>query len=230
MLEIIEKGGHLMWLLLGCSVFAMAVAAERFLYYHRASINVSLLLEGIGRRLRRKEYAEAVRECLGTPGPVARVVHAAVLHHDAPRAELKEIVQEAGQLEVQRLERYLPVLSTIAFVAPLIGLLGTILGMTDTFIQVSEVSGYASPFQLFRGVYQSLVTSAAGLVVAVPVFIMYSFLASNVRSLMREMERAGIEVVNLISESKRDREILSFSDERSEVADEKGQKGAHKKG
>ena len=75
-----------------------------------------------------------------------------------------------------------------------------------------------------------MVTSAAGLVVAVPVFIMYSFLASNVRSLMREMERAGIEVVNLISESKRDREILSFSDERGEVADEKGQMGAHKKG
>jgi len=215
MLEIIEKGGQLMWVLLGCSIFAMAVAAERFLYYHRSSINVRLLLEGISRRLRRKEYAEAVRECIGTPGPVARVVHAVVLHHDAPRAELKEIAQETGQLEVQRLERYLPVLSTIAFVAPLIGLLGTIVGMIDTFIQVSEVSGYASPFQLFRGVYQSLVTSAAGLVIGVPVYIVYSFLASTVRNLMREMERAGIEVVNLISDARRDRSILSFSDEKA---------------
>ncbi len=202
-----------MWLLLGCSILALAIAAERFFHFHRAKIDVGDLLQGLSNLIRKKNYAEALHECAGTPGPVARVIHSAIIRHEAPRSELKEIAQEAGQLEVPRLERYLAVLLTIAYVAPLIGLLGTILGLVQTFVQVNAGNGFATTVELSKGVYESLITSASGLVVAIPTFILYSYLAAYARTLMHDMERGGIEVVNLLVDNRRggDREIIEFA-------------------
>ena len=163
-------------------------------------------MQGLSNLIRKKNYAEALHECAGTPGPVARVIHGAIVRHEAPREELKAIVQETGQLEVPRLERYLAVLLTIAYVAPLIGLLGTILGLVQTFMQVTAGNGFATPVELSKGVYESLVTSAAGLVVAVPTYILYAYLAANARSLMHDMERGGIEIVNILVDSRERRE------------------------
>jgi len=103
---------------------------------------------------------------------------------------------------VNRLESHLPVLSAIALTAPLIGLLGTILGLVDAFVQVSEVMGYATPVQLSRGVYESLVTTAGGLAVGVPATIFYVYLSARARQLMHDMERAGIEMLNLITDAR----------------------------
>ena len=138
-------------------------------------------------------------ECAATPAPVTRVLHAAILHHAAPRAELKEIVQEAGQLEVPRLERRLAVLATIALVTPLIGLLGTVAGLIEAFVNISSQSGFSGATDIAGGIYQSLLTTAAGLVVAIPCSVAYAYLSSRVNALMHDMERAGIEVVNLIA-------------------------------
>src|SRR6266513_978580 len=126
MIDYMQKGGPLMWLILLCSVLAGAVFLERVTYFHRAQVRVGEFLRGLANLLQRRSFTEALGECAATPGPVARVIHAAILRHDAPRTELKEIVQEAGQLEVPRLERRLGILVTIAFVAPLLGLLGTV--------------------------------------------------------------------------------------------------------
>lgn len=202
MFELIDKGGQLMWLLLGCSIVALAVAVERLFYYHRATVQVGELLQGVGKLVLEGRVDEALRESRAAPGPVARVVQSALMRPTLPRSELRDVVQEAGQLEVGRLELHLPVLSTIAMCAPLIGLLGTILGLVDAFVQVSEVTGYATPVQLSRGVYQSLVTTAGGLVVGVPCYILYAFVSARARHLMHDMERAGIEIVNLIMDAR----------------------------
>ncbi len=162
--------------------------------------NVGEFLQGLSNLLQRRNFAEALHESAGTPGPVARVIHAAIIRHDAPRAELKEIVQEAGQLEVPKLERFLGVLATLAYVAPLLGLLGTVAGMIDAFGTLSSNGGYATVTELSSGVYKSLLTTAAGLVVATPTFVAYSYLSSRVNSLMHEMERAGIEVVHMLTD------------------------------
>ena len=202
MFELIDKGGQIMWLLLGCSIIALAVAAERLFFYHRSSVHVGELLQGIGRLIGQGRLDEALRESRAAPGPVARVVQSALMRPHLPRAELRDVVQESGQIEVGRLELHLPVLSTIALCAPLFGLLGTILGLIDAFVQVSEVTGYATPVQLSRSVYQSLITTAGGLFVGVPVYILYHFTVARCRQLMHDMERAGIEVVNLIMDAR----------------------------
>ena len=209
MIDYIQKGGLLMWPILFCSVIAVAVFAERLFYFHRATIHVGEFLQGLSNLLQRRNFAEALHESAGTPGPVARVIHAAIIRHDAPRAELREIVQEAGQLEVPKLERFLGVLATLAYVAPLLGLLGTVAGMIDAFGTLSSNGGYATVTELSNGVYKSLLTTAAGLVVATPTFVAYSYLSSRVNSLMHEMERAGIEVVHMLTD-REPSDIISF--------------------
>src|ERR1700758_2054918 len=96
-----------MWPILFCSIVAIAIFAERFFYLHRATIRVGEFLKGLSNLLQRRNFAEALHELAGTPGPVARVIHAAILRHDLPRSELREVVQEAGQLEVPKLDRSL---------------------------------------------------------------------------------------------------------------------------
>src|SRR5256714_14424193 len=99
MIDYIQKGGLLMWTILVCSIISIAVFAERLFYFHRAAIHVGEFLQGLANLVQRRNFAEALHECAGTPGPVARVIHAAIIRHDAPRAELREIVQEAGETE-----------------------------------------------------------------------------------------------------------------------------------
>ena len=189
-----------MWLILACSITALGVFLERLFTFHRANINVADFLRGIANVLRKENYAEALQECASTPGPVARVAHAVILRHDAPRAELRDIAQEAGQLEVPKLERNLPLLAAIAFATPLLGLLGTILGLLETFQIIATQGGYATATDIAEGVYQSLLTSAASIAVALPAFLAYSYLSARVSDLLRDMERTGIELLTVLDE------------------------------
>src|ERR1700737_4706550 len=209
-IDYIQKGGLLMWPILACSIISIAVFAERLFYLHRATIHVGEFLKGLSNLIQRRNFAEALHESAATPGPVARVIHSAIIRHDAPRAELREIVQEAGQLEVPKLERFLGVLATIAFLAPLLGLLGTVAGLIDAFGTIASHGGYATVTELSGGVYKSLLTTAAGLVVATPTFVAYSYLSSRVNTMLHEMERAGIEIVHLLKDSEEVSGIISF--------------------
>ncbi|NNE91439.1 MAG: MotA/TolQ/ExbB proton channel family protein [Verrucomicrobiales bacterium] len=197
-MDLITKGGPLMWLLLGCSIITVAIFFERLFYYHRAKIEIGDFLHGLRNLIRNRAYSEAMHECAGTPGPVARVIHSAIRRYSSPRTELKDIVQESGQLEVPKLEKYLAVLLSVAYVAPLIGLLGTIIGLVDTFGQVSATGGFFTFTEISKGVYESFISSAAGLMVAIPAFVFYSYLRAYARTLMHDMESAGIEIVNTI--------------------------------
>src|SRR3989442_10807493 len=157
-----------MWPILACSIVAIAVFAERLFYFHRATIHVGEFLKGLSNLIQRRNFAEALHESAGTPGPVARVIHSAIIRHDAPRAELRDIVQEAGQLEVPKLERFLGVLATIAFLAPLLGLLGTVAGMIDAFSTIASSGGYATVTELSSGVDKSLLSTVAAIVLPCP--------------------------------------------------------------
>ncbi len=221
MIDYIQKGGLLMWPILVCSIISIAVFGERLLYFHRSAIHVGEFLQGLSNLILRRNFAEALHESAGTPGPVARVIHAAIIRHDLPRAELREIVQEAGQLEVPRLERFLGVLATIAYLTPVLGLLGTVAGMMDAFAIISANGGYAGVTELSNGVYKSLLTTAAGLVVAAPTFVAYSYLSSRVNAVMHEMERAGIEVVHMLTNREEASDIITFQQPGTKAAGER---------
>jgi biopolymer transport protein ExbB len=200
MLDLVQKGGPLIWLIILCSVTAVGIFFERLVHLHRASIPVGDLLRGLATVLRKEDYAEALEECAGTPGPVARVAHAVILHHGAPRSELREVAQEAGQLEVPRLEQNLPLLATIAYTTPLLGLLGTLLGLLMAFQEIAAHSGYASASDIADSVYECLLTSIASLAVAIPAFVAHSYLSARVNTIIHDMERAGIEILAILDE------------------------------
>ena len=198
MLELMQKGGPVIWVILVLSILGVGVFLERLVYLHRAQVRVGEFLRGLANLVRDDRLEEVRKQCLATPGPVARVALSAVLARECPRAELRDIVEEAGQLEVPRLERHLSLLGGIAYVAPLLGLLGTVLGLLEAFYLVSTQGGYATVADLSGSVYQSLISAAAGLAVAVPALIAAGYLNARVQDLVHDMERAGIEMVNLL--------------------------------
>ncbi len=187
-----------MWVILALSVLGLAVFLERLVFLHRVQIRVGEFLRGLANLVREDRFDEARRQCLSTPGPAARVALSAVLAREAPREELRDIVQEAGQLEVPRLERHMLLLHLVAYAAPLLGLLGTVLGLLEAFYLVSSQGGYATVADLSGAVYQSLISAAAGLAVAISALAAVTYLSSRVKDLLHDMERTGIEMVSLL--------------------------------
>src|SRR5947199_9945637 len=108
MIDYIQKGGLLMWPILACSIIAIAVFAERFFYLHRATIHVGEFLKGLSNLVQRRNFAEALHESAGTPGPVARVIHSALLRHDLSRWEWRARAEDRGKQEAKAIEHYRP--------------------------------------------------------------------------------------------------------------------------
>jgi biopolymer transport protein ExbB len=198
--DVIQKGGLLMWPILGCSIVGLAVFTERMLYFRRNRMAVGEFLTGILNLLRRRHYLEALERCEEGQGPIKRVVQTAILKRNLPPLELREVVKEVAQLRVPRLEANLSLLATVGYISPLLGLLGTVIGMIEAFIQISRSSGTAPVGDLAGGIWTALITTAAGLVVAIPCYVAYNYLVTVVQSMVADMERAGIEVIHVLTE------------------------------
>src|SRR6266566_1696981 len=169
MLPVLLTHGTLMtWLLLALSAIVIVVFIERLLHYHRAQINSMEFLNGVRTVLKRDNVVEALSICDATPGPVARLVKTAILNRDHGRERVREALEEAGLAEVPRLEEKLNLLATIAQIAPLLGLLGTVLGFIRTFSLMQQDGLHAHVGQLSTGIWQALVCAAAGLAVSCP--------------------------------------------------------------
>ena len=148
--------------------------------------------------------------CEDGHGPTVAVVRTAIYKRHLPAGELREIVREIAQLEIPQLETNISLLGTIGYVAPLLGLLGTVTGMIEAFVKINRTSGTASVGDLSQGIYMALITTAAGLVVAIPCYLAHNFLVAQVHSIVADMERAGIETIHTLTDLPR-KETLAFS-------------------
>ena len=153
---LITHGGPVIWLILIAAVIALVVFVERALYCHRSQINSAEFLNGVRTVLKRENIVEAISICDATPGPVARLVKTAILNRDKGRERVREAVEEAGLTEVPRLEEKLTLLATIAQIAPLLGLFGTVLGFIHLFQQLGADGLYAHLSQLATGIMNPL--------------------------------------------------------------------------
>src|SRR5258705_9514353 len=133
---MLANGGMMLYIILLVSAVGVAVFTERFLHYHRAQINSTEFLNGVRTVLKRDNVVEALSICDATPGPVARLVKTAILNRDRGREGVRDALEEAGLLEVPRLEDKLNLLATIAQIAPLMGLLGTVMGFMRMFLEL----------------------------------------------------------------------------------------------
>src|SRR5437764_6923770 len=140
---LLKGGGPILWLILLASAIALVVFIERFLHCHRAQINSIEFLSGVRNVLKRDNVVEAISICDATPGPVARLVKTAILNRDQGRERVREALEEAGLAEVPRLEEKLNLLATMAQLAPLLGLLGTVMGFIQTFRLMEDAGLHA---------------------------------------------------------------------------------------
>ncbi|MPM84520.1 hypothetical protein SDC9_131593 [bioreactor metagenome] len=194
-LKMMSDGGPVMWLILAASVIAMVIFLEKWFQFHREQINVGELITGLFNVLRRDGYVEAITLCDNTPGPVPAVLNAAILAHQRGERKLDRAVEGACLDEVARLERHLNVLGTIGFIAPLLGLLGTVLGMMEAFQTINATqSVYLSVTELSKAVNLALITTAAGLAVAIPCYVAHNYLVARLDSMVLDMEKAAAEI------------------------------------
>ena len=191
----------MLWLILLSSAVAVVVFVERFLHCHREQINSIEFLNGVRTVLKRNNIVEALSICDATPGPVARLVKTAIVNRNHGRDRVREALEEAGLAEVPRLEEKLNLLATIAQLAPLLGLLGTVLGFIRTFYLMQESGLNAHVGQLSTGIWQALICAAAGLAVAIPAHAGYNYLVSRVNTIVLDMERAATEIINIATET-----------------------------
>jgi len=189
----------MIWVIMATSAVAMAVFLERLLQYHREQINSSEFLNGVRNVLKRDNVVEAVAICDATPGPAARLVKVAILNRERGREAVREALEDAGSWEVPRLEQKLNLLATIAQIAPLMGLLGTVLGFMHVFQKIQDAGLNAPVSQLTQGVWQALICTAAGLAVAIPSYAGYNYLVGRVNAIVLDMEQVSGEILNIVA-------------------------------
>ena len=193
--NMIVSGGPVMWLIVLCSLLALYIFIGKWFQFHRAQVNVQELISGLVNVLRRDGMIEAITLCDHTPGPVARLLTAAIQAHQNDD-DIRQSIEDASIVEVPRLESHLNILATIAYIAPLLGLLGTVVGMADAFQAIETKQGISMTLaDLSGGIYLALATAAAGLCVAIPCYVAYNYLVSRVQSLCVDMEKASSEIL-----------------------------------
>jgi biopolymer transport protein ExbB len=196
-LSLFAKGGPMIWVLFGLGVLCLMLCVERTLYLHRGQIRSTAFIAGIKNILAKRRIVEALTVCEETPGPVAAVTKAALLHAHDDADAMRLHVQEAAVVELPALERRLGAIAAIAQVAPLVGLLGTIIGFITTFLAF-EKGDYVTASALSKGMWQALLSTAAGLMLAIPAHLAYHFLSGRVRAILRDVEWAGNEIMKYL--------------------------------
>lgn len=202
MFEIVQAGGWLMAPLILCSVIAAAVIAERLWTLQRKRV----LPDGMGAKVwqwvEKGELDERHVRALRDSSPLGRILSAGLEARDRERDIMKEQIEDTGRHVAHDLNRFLTTLGTIAAISPLIGLLGTVIGMVQVFAAITT-GGVGDPSVLADGISQALITTAAGLSVAIPSLIGFRYLRNHVDSLVVEMEQEATKLVDTIENTKR---------------------------
>ena len=197
--ELLRQGGPMVWVLLLTSAFGITAFLERLLYYHRAQINSSEFMAGVRTVLKNGNVVEAVAICDATPGPVARMAKLGILNREQSHDRLRELLDDHSRAEVPRLEKRLNMLGTIAQIAPLLGLLGTVLGFIQIFRGVWLEGNWVMANELAGGIWQGLICMALGLAIAIPCTIAFNYLVGRKDDIALDIEKSNAELLNILA-------------------------------
>lgn len=197
MYEIIVSGGWLMIPILLCSVGAVAIIGERFWSLQTRKITPTNLVAQIWQWHKAGTIDDKHLEALTASSPLGRILAAGLMNRQHPRDIMKESIEDTGRQVVHELERYLNTLGTIAAASPLLGLLGTVFGMIQVFSAIT-VHGVGNPSILAGGIAQALITTAAGLSVAIPALIFHRYFRGKIDALVLKMEEEAMKMVDVM--------------------------------
>lgn len=197
MFELVKAGGWLMLPIILCSVAALAIVVERFWFLQRKKITPKHLVAQVWHWARQDELDESRIQFLKANSPLGRIIAAGLINRHHSREIMKESIEDAGRHVVPELDRFLNTLGTIAAVTPLLGLLGTVVGMIDVFTAIIE-HGVGNPADLAQGISKALITTAAGLSVAIPALMFYRYLRGHVNELIIAMEQEALKLIEVL--------------------------------
>ena len=206
--KLFLTGGPVMWPILLCSILSLGIALEKIWHFSVVKTDTLRLKREILKLIRKNKFKEALGLCQTNSSPIAKIFKAGILKFGSSKQDIQEAIEDMTLFEIPPLEKRLTALATIANIAPLLGLLGSVAGIIGTFhtIQVrSMTNNPAAPGELVGGIGEALITTMAGLLVAIPTFVVYNYCVSRVKNIVLEMERAATELVDFLcqnSESK----------------------------
>jgi biopolymer transport protein ExbB len=202
-MKFMIEGGTVMWFLLAFSIIAVAVIIERAWILQKAKINVNEFLAKLRKALIvNKSIRDAIKICEQYRGPLASIMKAGLLKYGQPKEDIEKTIETAALHEVGRLEKRLVVLSSVANVAPLLGFFGTVSGMISSFDALAE-QGLSNPGAVAAGISEALITTAAGLAVAIPVQLAYNYFMSSINKSVRDIETSTNMLLETFGEMER---------------------------
>ncbi|MDO4738720.1 MAG: MotA/TolQ/ExbB proton channel family protein [Bacteroidales bacterium] len=199
-LELASKGGWIMIVLAVLSVIAVYIFVERFLAIRNAGKDDKLFMDRIRDYIKNGDVKSAVNFCRVTNTAAARIIERGISRIGKPAAEIQTAIENTGNLEIAIMEKRLPVLATIAGGAPMIGFLGTVIGMVEAFWQMSNAGGNIDISLLSGGIYQAMITTVGGLVVGIIALFGYNYLVAKVDSVVNEIEAKSLTFMDIVSE------------------------------
>ncbi len=199
MFDFFTRGGPLMYPILLCSVIGWAIFMERIYAFVKVRRHLTPLKDRVCDLLEGDKREDAIDLCRLNKSPLAKILIVVLKHKGGQRSDLKSLAEEVGEREAVLLQRYLGLLGTIANITPLLGLLGTVLGMIKAF-NVIATEGMGTPASLGGGISEALITTAAGLTVAVPMILLHRYLSSRSERLVLELEEATMQIVDMVEE------------------------------
>ena len=197
MFELIQAGGWVMWPIIVCSVAALAIIGERFWSLQKKYVSPPELVPQVRQWLERDELDETRINLVRESSPLGRILAAGLVNRDHERDVIKEAVEDTGRHVSPELERYLRTLGTIATISPFLGLLGTVLGMIEMFSGIGS-QGVGDPSIVAGGIAQALITTAAGLAVAIPSVMFYRYFRGKAYELLLDMEAEALKLIELL--------------------------------
>ncbi|MBL7871764.1 MAG: MotA/TolQ/ExbB proton channel family protein [Cyclobacteriaceae bacterium] len=199
-IDLALAGGPLMIPLVICSIIAIYIFVERLRTVNRANVSSDSFMTKIKELVQKGDINGAKILCAQYDNPVARMIEKGVARIGSPLKNIEASIENVGKIEVFRLEKNLSVLATIAGAAPMIGFLGTVIGMVSAFIAIAQEEGSVSPKLLADGIYTAMITTVAGLIVGIIAYLGYNFLVTRVSKVVHKMEYSSIEFIDLLQE------------------------------
>lgn len=198
--SLLERGGPVMWVLLAVSLFGFIIFIERTLLLHRGQIRTEGFMQGIKNSLRRGRRLEALTLCEDIPGPIPGIVKAILLQSESGEAKMRQAAEAAALVEIPILERRIGSLAAVARIAPLIGLLGTVVAMIQAFflVDAGSTDAYPSFGTMLGGMGEALLTTAVGIMIAIMAQVAHHFLYGRVRALVHDLEYSAHDLIQFL--------------------------------
>ncbi len=199
MLYLLEQGGIIMVLILLLSLVATVIIIERLIFLRKIQVDENKLISRLKMTLEKGHFDEAMSICESNPSPITNLMRVGIEHRHYSQSTIKDAIVDAAAMEVPRLERFLSALGSIASIAPLLGLLGTVTGNIRLFGVLGDYGSIGDPALLAGGISEALLTTAAGIVVSIPAIIFYNYLVSKVNHIIIRLENRVNDMVLLFA-------------------------------